>query len=236
MLWKGLRTQIPANIARYSALADAGSRSIASSMTLWGTVAFIVRVAACQTRIGPGLPKYFRTTRLTLYPFNVVANSDTTSSWPLYEIRNNRGVGHVGGDVDPNLMDATAVYSMSSSIMAELVRIFHNVSTTAAQEAVDALVERKLPLIWSPGTHKRVLDTKLKAAAQTLLLLHQALGWVEESELLASVEYSKASLYRSNVLRRLHKQRLIEYDAANNRAKISPKGSAHIEKTVLKSS
>lgn len=24
----------------------------------------------------------------------------------LYEIRNNRGVGHVGGDVDPNLMDA----------------------------------------------------------------------------------------------------------------------------------
>jgi len=155
---------------------------------------------------------------------------------PLYEIRNNRGVGHVGGDVDPNLMDATAVYSMSSWIMAELVRIFHNVSTTAAQEAVDALVERKLPLIWSPGTHKRVLDTKLKAAAQTLLLLHQALGWVEESELLASVEYSKASLYRSNVLRRLHKQRLIEYDAANNRAKISPKGSAHIEKTVLKSS
>lgn len=24
----------------------------------------------------------------------------------LYEIRNNRGVGHVGGDVDPNAMDA----------------------------------------------------------------------------------------------------------------------------------
>ena len=27
----------------------------------------------------------------------------------LYEIRNNRGVGHVGGDVDPNHMDAQAV-------------------------------------------------------------------------------------------------------------------------------
>ena len=27
----------------------------------------------------------------------------------LYEIRNNRGVGHVGGDVDPNHMDALAV-------------------------------------------------------------------------------------------------------------------------------
>jgi hypothetical protein len=28
----------------------------------------------------------------------------------LYDIRNNRGVGHVGGDVDPNLMDATVVF------------------------------------------------------------------------------------------------------------------------------
>ena len=30
----------------------------------------------------------------------------------LYEIRNNRGVGHVGGDVDPNHMDATAVVAI----------------------------------------------------------------------------------------------------------------------------
>lgn len=39
----------------------------------------------------------------------------------LYEIRNNRGVGHVGGDVNPNLMDATAVYAMASWTLAELV-------------------------------------------------------------------------------------------------------------------
>ena len=32
----------------------------------------------------------------------------------LYEIRNNRGVGHVGGDVDANHMDAEAVLSMST--------------------------------------------------------------------------------------------------------------------------
>src|SRR3990172_5140682 len=36
---------------------------------------------------------------------------------PLYEIRNNRGVGHIGGEVDPNFMDATAVYSMASWIL-----------------------------------------------------------------------------------------------------------------------
>jgi hypothetical protein len=85
-------------------------------------------------------------------------------------------VGHVGGEVDPNLMDATVVYSMTSWILAELIRVFHNVSTKEAQEAVDALSERKLPLIWSPnGQLKRVLDTSLGARDQTLLLLHQAL-------------------------------------------------------------
>ena len=38
----------------------------------------------------------------------------------LYEIRNNRNVGHVGGDVDPNHMDAVCVLQMAKWIMAEL--------------------------------------------------------------------------------------------------------------------
>lgn len=59
----------------------------------------------------------------------------------LYEVRNNRNVGHVGGDVDPAHMDAEAVQSMASWLMAELVRIFHGVNTQVAQDAVDALVE-----------------------------------------------------------------------------------------------
>jgi hypothetical protein len=42
----------------------------------------------------------------------------------LYEIRNNRGVGHVGGEVNPNHEDAEAVLSMANWVLAELVRIF----------------------------------------------------------------------------------------------------------------
>src|SRR5689334_22030331 len=40
---------------------------------------------------------------------------------PLYEVRNNRGVGHAGGDVDSNHMDSTAVLYMTSWVMGELV-------------------------------------------------------------------------------------------------------------------
>jgi hypothetical protein len=152
---------------------------------------------------------------------------------PLYEIRNNRGVGHVGGDVNPNQMDATVVYVMASFIMAELVRIFHNVTTQEAQEAVDALVERKLPLIWDTGTIKRVLDTDLNNRDQTLALLYQSLGWVNDAELCASVEYSSASMYRKNILSKLHKERLIEFDKKTKRAKISPKGSAYVDEQII---
>jgi hypothetical protein len=152
---------------------------------------------------------------------------------PLYEVRNNRGVGHVGGDVDPNLMDAIAVYSIASWILAEFVRVFHQIKTIEAQEAVDALVERKLTLIWSPGTAKRVLDHKMGATDQTLVLLHQALAWVEESNLVASVEYSSASMYRKRVLEKLHKERMIEFDKVAARARISPKGSVYVEDKII---
>jgi len=50
----------------------------------------------------------------------------------LYEIRNNRGVGHVGGDVDPNRMDARIVLEMAKWMMADLVRVFHNLDTVTA--------------------------------------------------------------------------------------------------------
>jgi hypothetical protein len=151
----------------------------------------------------------------------------------LYEIRNNRGVGHVGGDVNPNLMDATAVYTMASWILAELARIFHSTKIAEAQEAVDALVERKIPLIWETGIVKRVLDTKLKAPDQTLVLLYQRAGWISEDELFKSVEYKTMTRYRSDVLSRMHKARLIEYDKTGLRAKISPKGSDYVERKIL---
>jgi hypothetical protein len=153
---------------------------------------------------------------------------------PLYEIRNNRGVGHVGGDVDPNFLDATAVHSMTSWLLAELVRIFHGVSTKDAQEAVDALVERKHPLIWEFENTRRVLAPKMKKAQQVLLLLHAKPGWVSETDMIAWVEHSNATVFRGNILRNLHRSRLIEFDESQHRMRISPSGVRELEEKILK--
>ena len=91
----------------------------------------------------------------------------------LYEIRNNRGVGHIGGDVDPNKMDATCVLYTSKWILCEMVRMFHDVDTTAAEAAVDAITERTVEVVWKVGEKYRILDTSTTMKEKTLLLLFQ---------------------------------------------------------------
>lgn len=153
----------------------------------------------------------------------------------LYEIRNNRGVGHIGGDVDANAMDAAVVFSSASWVLAEFVRIFHNVTTQEAQTAVNALSERAVPIVWVvPGTAlRRVLDKDLDAAEQTLVLLHTKQGWVPEKDLFASVEYGRPDNYRKNVLRPLHDRRLLEFDATKKLVHVTPLGGKHAEAIVV---
>jgi hypothetical protein len=147
----------------------------------------------------------------------------------LYEIRNNRGVGHAGGDVDPSHMDAVAVLFMSKWLVAELIRVFHNMSTAEAADAVDLLVERELPIVWFVDGKKRVLAEKLTLRDKTLLLLYSEPGAVAEVDLRTWVEAADASSYRRNVLRKAHVERLLEYDEASRTVRLSPKGARYAE-------
>lgn len=151
----------------------------------------------------------------------------------LYEIRNNRGVGHVGGDVDPNHMDATCVVEMSKWMVSELVRIFHNVSTDDATAAVDALVERTLPTVWKVGDNLRVLDTSMSMREKTLVLLYHRRTPVTEADLCRWVEHSNPSVYRRDVLRRAHAAKLLEYLPDPGTVEISPLGIELVERDLL---
>jgi hypothetical protein len=151
----------------------------------------------------------------------------------LYEIRNNRNVGHVGGDVDPNHMDAVCVLQVAKWIMGELVRVLHDVDTERAAAIVESLVERDTPLIWQIDGKKRVLNTGLSMRDKTLLLLHATDGQVAESTLVSWLEHSNASVYRRGILKKLHRERLIEYDATTRTTQISPTGIVDVEERLL---
>jgi hypothetical protein len=151
----------------------------------------------------------------------------------LYEIRNNRGVGHVGGDVDPNHMDAVAVLYMSKWIVSELVRLFHDVDTVTASAVVDALVEREIPIIWNVTNGvQRVLSTSLTRKEKTLVLLYGQPAAVAETVLASWVEHPKLTDYRKDVLRPLHREKLVEYDRATGMVYLSPLGARRVETSL----
>lgn len=141
----------------------------------------------------------------------------------LYEIRNNRNVGHVGGDVDPDHMDSSAVVSISSWILAELIRVFHGVTTEEAQKLVDLIVERRSQIVWKSGDLRRVLKTDLPLRNQILILLGSSTSKVQADNLFVWTDYDNRS-YFNRILRKLHDQRFIEFNRATGETELLPPG------------
>ena len=117
-------------------------------------------------------------------------------------------------------------------LMAELIRLFHNIDTDTAYEAVELLTERESPMIWNVNGVKRVMNTSLSKRDQTLILLH-GLPSAKDTELLGWVEHSNMSVYRKKILIVGHKQRLWEYEAKDGTVTISHLGS-ELAEDILK--
>ena len=151
----------------------------------------------------------------------------------LYEIRNNRGVGHAGGDVDSNHMDATLVLGMSNWIMAELVRVFHATLIEDAQALVDALADRRIPLVWEGGAMRRVLDPNMKLWEQIVILAASKSGVILTADLYDWTGYTNKS-YFIKTLRELHGKRWIELSKDETSLEVLPPGSDQAAQIVVR--
>lgn len=152
----------------------------------------------------------------------------------MYTMRNKRGIGHVGGDVEANRIDSTTLARVADWTVCELVRVYHGLSLEEAQDLVDTISARTLPDIWEVAGKKRVLREGLSAADQVLLLLYSnPASFVLAEDLCDWVEYSQTSMFVRNVLRPLHKKRMIEYDEESRLVYISPSGERDVEQRIL---
>jgi len=130
----------------------------------------------------------------------------------IYNIRNRRGVGHLGGDVNANISDATLIATSADWVLAELYRMFYTSTLEEAQAVVTQLVKRKISLIYEVGQIKRVLANFLNFKEQTLLFLASSYPYASPvNELFAQLEYSSLSAFKSKILRPLHKARMLNY-------------------------
>lgn len=152
----------------------------------------------------------------------------------LYTMRNKRGIGHIGGDVDANAIDTAVIARTADWVLCELIRIYHGMSLEEAQDIIDRISVRQLPAIWEVAGKKRVLKKELSARDQVLLILYstkEAAVLVED--LCEWIEYSNLSVFKSRIIKLLHKDRMVEHDKETDAVLLSPKGVEHVEEHIL---
>jgi len=153
----------------------------------------------------------------------------------VYTLRNKRGIGHVGGDVDANRLDSQVVSTACDWVVCELIRVFHNLSLEEAQDLVDSVSTRQIPDIWEIGGRKRVLREDLDFKDKTLLLLYSSIdqGALVE-DLFLWTKYSNAHMFKRAVLEPLDKKCLVDYDPLTDFVILSPLGIKRVEDVIMK--
>lgn len=91
----------------------------------------------------------------------------------VYDVRNNRDAAHLADGIDPNLQDATLVVGILDWVLAEFVRLHHNVTADEAQRMVEDLVTRNAPVIEDFDGFLKVLRADLKVSSRCLVLVYQ---------------------------------------------------------------
>lgn len=90
----------------------------------------------------------------------------------VYDIRNKRDAAHLADGIDPNLQDSTLVISTLDWILAEFLRLRHNIPADEAQKIVDSVVTRVAPVIQEFGDFLKVLRSDLRVSEMCLVLLY----------------------------------------------------------------
>lgn len=150
----------------------------------------------------------------------------------IYGIRSKRGVGHTG-EVDANLMDATLVMAVCDWVMAELIRLYHDCSADEAQNMIDRLVKRSIPIIFDRDGIKTLLKQTSCEEATLLFLQHEGDKDVSIGDLCKWVGHSNVTNFKNRFLKKLHTEKRIYLDEKARLCRILPPGLQYVEENIL---
>lgn len=91
----------------------------------------------------------------------------------VYDVRNNRDAAHLADGIDPNVQDSTLVVGVLDWVLAEFVRLHHNIAADEALRMVEDLVTRQAPVVQDFDGFLKVLRADLSASPRCLVLLYQ---------------------------------------------------------------
>jgi hypothetical protein len=147
----------------------------------------------------------------------------------IYDIRNKRDAAHLG-DIDPNLQDATLVVGSMDWVLAELVRLYHDVSADDAQKIIENVVTKEVPAVQEIAGHPVILKD-LQARDQALLLLYRAgAQGATLDELAAWLRTNRKDNLRARLLK-LDEQKLVLAHPTDGRYYLTSRGDRMVEES-----
>lgn len=150
----------------------------------------------------------------------------------VYDIRNNRDAAHLADGIDPNTQDATLVITAVDWVLAEFVRLYHNVSADEARRMVDELVTRQAPVVQDFNGFPKLLKPTLKAGDHVLVLLYHR---GNEGATFSQIESWVRPTMRANLRRTLdslnNTKDLLHFDGTHHR--ITWLGQQEVERRKL---
>jgi hypothetical protein len=149
----------------------------------------------------------------------------------IYDVRNKRDVAHLADGIDPNLQDATLVVANMDWIVAELVRLYHNVSANEAQAIIENLVTKEVPAVEEINGQPVVL-ADLQPRDQALVMLYRAGAAGASLDELAGWLRTRKDHLRDR-LRKLDSARLVLLHPGTGRYHITGNGRHEVEKRGL---
>jgi hypothetical protein len=180
----------------------------------------------------PGVDKLLRTFEgATRQPDSVRLHIPRTLRL-IYDIRNRRDAAHLGDGIDPNLQDSTLVIANMDWVLAELVRLNHDLSADEAQEVIANLVTREVPAVQEIEGQPVIL-ADLQARDQALLMLYRAGSrGAALDELAAQLRTSRKDHLRTR-LARLDGDALALHHPRTDRYYLTDKGVRDVERRGL---
>jgi hypothetical protein len=150
----------------------------------------------------------------------------------VYDIRNKRDAAHLADGIDPNLQDATLVITVIDWVLAEFIRLYHNVDANAASKMVNRIVARLAPVVQDFDGFLKVLNPDLQASDHCVVLLYQT---SQDGATLQELEQWVRPKMRANLKRTLgilvHKTDFVHFDGS--RYFITRHGEQYIEQNNL---
>ena len=153
-------------------------------------------------------------------PFRILIPNTITA---MYGIRNRRGVDHLS-QIKPNHIDARVLIAQSDWILAELTRLATTHDFRQAQELIDSLVERQVPIIEKIDGVWKLLRTDLGVDDAILVALYHD-DDLSQAELVGIVRKSQPTV--SFAVTRLDEKALVH--KAARKIKITSLGRKRVE-------